>query len=91
MSAQQTPTGVAVDMIELGADALTAAAPGLRRHQAVTTAAVVLAAVFPELAALVAEQAYARAQDSHLSGGNPVSAVGMYAIELRMQAQDPST
>lgn len=79
----------AIDVIELGADALMTTAPGLRRHEAVAMTAVVLAATFPESAAIVAEQAYARAVEHR--GGDPIAAVGRYAIELRVQAQDPST
>lgn len=79
----------AIDVIELGADALMTAAPALRRHEAVAMTAVILAATFPESAAIVAEQAYARAVEHR--GGDPIAAVGRYAIELRMQAQDPST
>lgn len=79
-------TTIALDVIELGADALMGAAPGLTRHEAVAMAAVTLAATFPECAAIVAEQAYGRAVEHR--GGDPVAAVGQYAIELRMQAQE---
>jgi putative ribosome biogenesis GTPase RsgA len=83
-----TPTTVAIDLIELGANALMNATPGMSRHEAVTMSAVVMAATFPELAALVAEQAHDRAVKHHYGG--PVAAVAQFAAELRAQAQEAS-
>lgn len=70
----------AAELVEIGAAALMAARPGMRRMEALNTAALVLNAAFPPAAVLVAEQAAQRAADGH---HDPVGALRDYVDELR--------
>jgi hypothetical protein len=80
------PNDVAIDMVQLGADAISDVFPTMDRPGAVAAASAVLAATFPELAAIVAEQAHDRARNH--AHREPVAAVADYAAELRTQAQE---
>lgn len=76
-----SPMEKAAELVEIGATALMAARPGMRRMEALNTAALVLNATFPPAAVLVAEQAAARAWDRR--GDDPFGALREYVDELR--------
>lgn len=76
-----SPMEKAAELVEIGATALMAARPGMRRMEALNTAALVLNATFPPAAVLVAEQAAARAWARR--DDDPFGALREYVDELR--------
>jgi hypothetical protein len=73
-------TEIATTLIERGATALIDADPTMTHLQALTTAAVVLAATFPPAAVLVAQQAAQRAWKHR---DDPFTALSDYVVELQ--------
>lgn len=74
-------TDIAITLIELGADALTAADPKMTHAQALAASAVVLAATFPPCAVLVAQNAAQRAWNHR--DDDPFTALSDYVVELQ--------
>lgn len=74
---------IATDLIELGADALITADPSMSRARALNASAVVLAAVFPPAAVLVAQQAAHRAWKHRDT--DPFTALSDYVVELQAE------
>lgn len=82
-----SPMEKAAELVEIGATALMAARPGMRRMEALNTAALVLNATFPPAAVLVAEQAAQRAWDRRTA--DPYGALREYVDELRAGEHAP--
>lgn len=74
---------IATSLIELGADALIDSDPTMSRARALNASAVVLAAVFPPAAVLVAQQAAQRAWKHRDT--DPFTALSDYVVELQAE------
>lgn len=74
---------IAIDLIELGADALITADPSMSRARALNASAVVLGAVFPPAAVIVAQQAAQRAWKHR--DDDPFTALSDFVVELQAE------